>query len=68
MKRKRFARTAALLLLLAVLFSAVPAGAGGVDLSQMSSDEIAALLKGTPCRGVSSCPDQLARAIETYPD
>ena len=30
--------------------------------------EIAATLKGTPCRGVSSCPDQRARAIETYPD
>ena len=29
-------------------------------------DELAALLKGTVCRGGTSCPDQLARAIEAY--
>ena len=32
------------------------------------ADEVAAALKGTPCRGASSCPDQLALAIESYPD
>ena len=30
--------------------------------------EVAAMLKGIPCRGDTSCPDQLARAIESYPD
>ena len=30
--------------------------------------EVAATLKGIPCRGDTSCPDQLARAIESYPD
>ena len=29
--------------------------------------EVAASLKGIPCRGGTSCPDQLARAIESYP-
>lgn len=29
-------------------------------------DELAALLKGTVCRGGTSCPDQLAKAIEAY--
>ena len=29
--------------------------------------EVAATLKGIPCRGDTSCPDQLARAIESYP-
>ena len=32
------------------------------------ADEVAASLKGIPCRGGTSCPDQLARAIESYPD
>ena len=32
------------------------------------ADEVAAMLKGIPCRGDTSCPDQLARAIESYPD
>ena len=32
------------------------------------ADEVAAELKGIPCRGDTSCPDQLARAIESYPD
>ena len=30
------------------------------------ADEVAALLKGTQCRGGTSCPDQLAKAIEAY--
>ena len=30
--------------------------------------EVAAMLKGIPCRSDTSCPDQLARAIESYPD
>ena len=29
-------------------------------------DEIAATLKGTLCRNGTSCPDQLAKAIEAY--
>ena len=29
-------------------------------------DELATLLKGTVCRGGTSCPDQLAKAIEAY--
>lgn len=29
-------------------------------------DEVHDLLKGTLCRGGTSCPDQLARAIEAY--
>lgn len=29
-------------------------------------DEVHSLLKGTLCRGGTSCPDQLARAIEEY--
>ncbi len=28
--------------------------------------EVASLLKGTLCRNGTSCPDQLARAIEAY--
>ena len=32
------------------------------------AEEVAAMLSGIPCRGGTSCPDQLARAIETYPD
>ena len=32
------------------------------------ADEVAAMLEGIPCRGNTSCPDQLARAIESYPD
>ena len=31
------------------------------------ADEVAAELKGIPCRVDTSCPDQLARAIESYP-
>ena len=27
-------------------------------------DEVIAMLKGIPCRGGTSCPDQLARALE----
>lgn len=29
-------------------------------------DEIISLLKGTPCHGTTSCPDQLAQALEYY--
>lgn len=29
-------------------------------------DEVIALLKGIQCRGNTSCPDQLARALEAY--
>ena len=30
------------------------------------ADEVKSLLRGIPCRGGTSCPDQLSRAIETY--
>lgn len=30
------------------------------------ADEVKELLRGIPCRGATSCPDQLSRAIEAY--
>ena len=30
------------------------------------ADEVKELLRGTPCRGETSCPDQLSKAIEEY--
>ena len=30
------------------------------------ADEVKNLLRGIPCRGTTSCPDQLSRAIEAY--
>lgn len=30
------------------------------------AEEIKNLLRGIPCRGGTSCPDQLSRAIEAY--
>jgi len=30
------------------------------------ADEVAAMLQGIPCRGDTSCPDQLSRAIRAY--
>ncbi len=30
------------------------------------ADEVKALLRGIPCRGNTSCPDQLSHAIEAY--
>lgn len=30
------------------------------------ADEVAELLQGVPCRGNTSCPDQLSRAIRAY--
>ena len=30
------------------------------------ADEVKALLRGIPCRGDTSCPDQLSRAIEAW--
>ena len=32
------------------------------------ADEIADLLSGIPCRGDTSCPDQLSKAIRAYHD
>ncbi|MBQ4558264.1 MAG: TIGR03905 family TSCPD domain-containing protein [Clostridia bacterium] len=32
----------------------------------MEIDEVINRLKGIPCRGNTSCPDQLARALEEY--
>ena len=32
------------------------------------ADEVAAALEGIPCRGGTSCPDQLSRAIRAYHD
>ena len=31
------------------------------------AEEVAELLQGVPCRGDTSCPDQLSRAIRAYP-
>ena len=31
-----------------------------------NADEVKELLRGIPCRGGTSCPDQLSRAIEAY--
>ena len=31
------------------------------------AEEVAAMLEGIPCRGNTSCPDQLSRAIRCYP-
>ena len=31
-----------------------------------NAEEVASMLQGTPCRGETSCPDQLARAIRAY--
>lgn len=30
------------------------------------ADEVKELLRGIPCRGGTSCPDQLSRAIEAF--
>lgn len=30
------------------------------------ADDVKELLRGIPCRGDTSCPDQLSRAIEAY--
>ncbi len=31
-----------------------------------SADEVRDMLRGIPCQGATSCPDQLSRAIEAY--
>ncbi len=31
------------------------------------ADEVATMLEGVPCRGTTSCPDQLSKAIRSYP-
>ena len=31
-----------------------------------NADEVKDLLRGVPCRGNTSCPDQLSRAIDAY--
>ena len=31
------------------------------------AEEVAAMLEGIPCRGGTSCPDQLSKAIRSYP-
>ncbi len=31
-----------------------------------NADEVKKLLRGIPCRGNTSCPDQLSHAIEAY--
>ena len=30
------------------------------------AEEVAAMLEGIPCRGGTSCPDQLSKAIRSY--
>ena len=32
------------------------------------AEEVAAMLEGIPCRGGTSCPDQLSKAIRAYHD
>ena len=32
------------------------------------ADEVVTRLEGIPCRGATSCPDQLAQAIKAYHD
>ena len=32
------------------------------------AEEVASLLEGIPCRGGTSCPDQLSKAIRAYPE
>ena len=32
----------------------------------MSIDDVIARCKGVPCQGTTSCPDQLAQALEAY--
>ena len=32
------------------------------------AEDVAALLEGVPCRGNTSCPDQLSKAIRAYHD
>ena len=41
---------------------------GGLSKMVVGRDarEVMNLLKGTPCKGTTSCPDQLSRAIEQY--
>ena len=43
-----------------------------VGLSKMvigrNAEEVASLLEGIPCRGGTSCPDQLSKAIRSYHD
>jgi len=34
----------------------------------MKAEEVAERLSGIPCRGNTSCPDQLSRAIRAYHD
>lgn len=31
-----------------------------------NADDVAQMLLGTPCKGATSCPDQLAHAIKAY--
>ena len=33
-----------------------------------NAEEVASLLEGIPCRGGTSCPDQLSKAIRSYHD
>ena len=40
-------------------------GLGKMCVGRKAEDGVA-LLKGIPCRGNTSCPDQVARAIEAY--
>ena len=30
------------------------------------ADDVKEILRGVPCRGDTSCPDQLSKAIEAY--
>ena len=43
------------------------AGLARMVLGQ-KADEVVTRLEGIPCRGATSCPDQLAQAIKAYHD
>lgn len=47
-----------------------PGNAKGVGklVVGMKVDDVIEKLKGIPCRGTTSCPDQLSRALTSYKD
>ena len=57
MKKKLVALMAAMAI---TIVSVVPAFAA------TPAEEVASLLEGTLCRGGTSCPDQLAKALKEY--
>ena len=55
--------------ILVAYFSAEGNTAGVAKLATgRPAEEVAAMLEGIPCRGNTSCPDQLSKAIRAYHD